>query len=559
MLSRNDLIEVSAPRRRVLRILWIDPGRTVAYVFDVNAAAGEAELVRLQALQADVEEGRARRLDADPFLVIVNQELLPPRHIAVRERAWAVVQALAGMEPAIYQPRKRGQLIAEYTARHGISHPTVYRYLRRYWQRGQTPNALLPDYANSGAPGRTRSCSEGVKRGRPRKDAASPGVNVDQAMRRIFRVASASHAATEPRFSRRAAYEAMIRDFFGLRSVDAATRRVQRDPPGGDVPSFGQFSYWLDQDGFPAQPAFPLPLSAQARVAAPGAPGEIFHLEVACADVQLVSHADRSLLAGRPNLYVVSDAFSGLVAGVYASLEAPSCQHALMAIANCAADKAGFCGRYGRSIDACEWPARHLPAVLQAAPELLAKKGEESLLNNFGVRCVPARPAPGAWRQAVEKRFGLRDAAEGPPDTPTLGPLDAAIDIGQFTRIVIDSVIEHNLGQRDGPAPVQLWDWGLRQRGSQLRQYPEEVVRCCLLPVAEAAVTPEGICLHGAYYSCALAVEQRWFERARRRGRWHVRVAYDVDDPDTIYLLDAASPLQFQPCRISRRSPPAQA
>ncbi len=37
---------------------------------------------------------------------------------------------------------------------HKVTKATVYKLLRRYWQRGQTPNALIPDYKNSGAPGK---------------------------------------------------------------------------------------------------------------------------------------------------------------------------------------------------------------------------------------------------------------------------------------------------------------------------------------------------------------------------------------------------------------------
>jgi hypothetical protein len=99
-------------------------------------------------------------------------------------------------------------------------------------------DALLPDYGNSGAPGKTRGANEGVKRGRPRKSGDHPGLNTDAAMRATFRAAVARYAATHPEFSRRAAYRQMLHDYF-------------RDRPPADLPSFGQFSYWLDKDGAP--------------------------------------------------------------------------------------------------------------------------------------------------------------------------------------------------------------------------------------------------------------------------------------------------------------------
>ena len=58
-------------------------------------------------------------------------------------------------------------------------------------------------------------------------------------MRATFRAAVARYTATHPEFSRRAAYRQMLQDYY-------------RDRPPADLPSFGQFSYWLDKDGAPS-------------------------------------------------------------------------------------------------------------------------------------------------------------------------------------------------------------------------------------------------------------------------------------------------------------------
>ena len=148
--------------------------------------------------------------------------------------------------------RQRGQLIARANAAHGVSHPTIYRYLRRYWQRGQTPNALLPDYCNSGGKGKVRQASAGVKRGRPRKNGADdgPGLNADEEIRRTFRVAIARYAAGHAKFSRLGAYQQMLDEFFVERRIDADSGRVVSLPAraAAMLPTFGQFNYWLDHD-----------------------------------------------------------------------------------------------------------------------------------------------------------------------------------------------------------------------------------------------------------------------------------------------------------------------
>ena len=54
---------------------------------------------------------------------------------------------------------------------------SIYRFARRYWQRGQIPNALVPDYKNSGAKGQKRRAT--TKLGRPRKYMPCTGALID--------------------------------------------------------------------------------------------------------------------------------------------------------------------------------------------------------------------------------------------------------------------------------------------------------------------------------------------------------------------------------------------
>jgi hypothetical protein len=234
MLLKNDLLYYPAQARTV-RILWIDSAASVAYTFEIGAKGAHPEIAALHALHADVGARRAQLLLVDPYALRADPSLLPARHRQVRDRAWAVVQALVADQPAIYQARQRGRMVMAQSALHGVSHPSIYRYLRRFWERGQHPDTLLPDYKNSGAPGKTRGCSADVKRGRPRKVGSPPGLNADDGIRRTFRAAVARYSATHAQFSRRGAYRQMIEDFFDPRQADR-------------LPTFGQFNYWIEKD-----------------------------------------------------------------------------------------------------------------------------------------------------------------------------------------------------------------------------------------------------------------------------------------------------------------------
>ena len=582
MLLRNDLLHYTHPSPRTVRILWIAPEQSHAYVFDVAARSADVELVQLSVLHADIRAGRASVLPADPYLMVVSQDLLPPKHLQLRARAWEIIEPLVALEPGIYEARQRGQLIARATGTHGVSHPTIYRYLRRYWQRGQTPNALLPDYCNSGGKGKVRQASAGIKRGRPRKNGADegPGLNADEEIRRTFRVAIARYAAGHAKFSRLGAYEQMLDEFFVERRIDEESGRVLTTPAGRSavLPTFGQFNYWLDHDddrppevarrsdgaAAPWQPAAGVPASVNGQPVAlspqtlpPGRPGAGFYLDAVCAEVQLVSRADRQQAIGRPRIYLALDSFSRLVTGVYIGLGPASWPQAMLALAHCGADKQRYSQQYGRRIDAAQWPCRHLPETLFANAALMDGSGDGgrndgagALLNNFNVRCVAVDDGPSDWKAVLEKRFRLlAPDADGAPCR-----LDGVLDLAQFTRIVIDCILYYNnrhpLRHAGNATARQLWDRGVADRGGSLKTYPEHLIRCSLMPVVAARVTADGIRLFDSTYTCARAIDERWFERARLRGQWSVQVAHDPANLDMVYLLDASAPMQFHACHL---------
>lgn len=241
MFLPNDVIRYAAPLRTI-RVLWIDRQRALAYTFELGLAHSQPRTVALAALVDDVQQQRARLLLDDPFAAPPAPPLLPQKYRDLQAKAWDIVSSLQAQAPTLYQPRERARMVALCAEAHGVSRPSVLRYLRRFWERGQTIDALLPDYGNSGARGKTRGASAGVKRGRPRKSGEHPGLNADAEMRAVFRAAVARYVATHPTFSRRAAYRRMLEDFY-------------RGHAPGAVPSFGQFSYWLDKDGAPAEAA----------------------------------------------------------------------------------------------------------------------------------------------------------------------------------------------------------------------------------------------------------------------------------------------------------------
>jgi len=213
MLIRNDVLLYAGPSSRAVRILWVDPGRTMAVTFALGTPGAWPISTPLRVLEADVQNRRARLLLRDPYAARPPAAAPTLAQLAARDRAGAVIGALTASSTAVFHAQERRRMVAETAAANGLSAATVHRYLRRYWEGGQTQDALWPE------------------------EAATPCAAVQAApeTRQTFRMAVTRYASTHSAFSRRAAYRQMLEDFYPERTIAA-------------LPTFGQFNYWIDKD-----------------------------------------------------------------------------------------------------------------------------------------------------------------------------------------------------------------------------------------------------------------------------------------------------------------------
>ena len=219
MLIRNDVLLYAGPSSRAVRILWVDPSQTMTFTFALGVPGAWPVLTPLRVLEADVQNRRARLLLRDPYAARPPQAAPTLAQLAARDRAGAVITALTSSSTAVFNAQERRRMVAEVAAAHRLATATVHRYLRRYWEGGQTQDALWPEET---APGRTTSRRRGT-------------IQAEPEVRSTFRMAVTRYAATHSAFSRRAAYRQMLEDFYPERTIDA-------------LPTFGQFNYWIDKD-----------------------------------------------------------------------------------------------------------------------------------------------------------------------------------------------------------------------------------------------------------------------------------------------------------------------
>jgi len=575
----NNLIQRSGASSEVLteRILWLDEGEDLAFVIEVEGRKGMPRYVKVSELKEEVELGYLSILTEDKWARVLDEQKLSNKQKSIRDRAWEIIEPLviSEAEPDIFDKKFHRLLIKEAALKHGVTIPTVYKYLRKFWQRGKIKNSLLPDYENSGAPGKERTARE-KKRGKPRKYAFDPkigvGINVDESVKKIFRVAISRFYQNPKENSLATAYELMLKEYFAEDFYFEGNARKPILIPQDQKPTFSQFKYWYEKElniektqisrGGARKYALESRALLSSSTAEVYGPGSRYQIDATVADVYLVSRYNRNWIIGRPVVYLIVDVFSRMVVGIDVGLEGPSWIVAMMALANAAADKVTFCREYGISIAEEDWACHHMPDAILGDRGEMESRMVENLIANLNVRIENAAPYRGDLKGIVERHFRTIHQKVKPfmpgyviPDAnKRLGKdyrLDAKLDIYQFTEIIIHCVLHHNNGHylesydrdatlvsEDVPAiPVELWKWGIRNRSGQLNSFPEDIVKLNLMPTASARIAEDGIRFKKMRYSCEKAIRENWFERARIKKRTEqIEISYDPRNTNYLYI-----------------------
>lgn len=571
MLRINDVVTHVDIRYRILVVsdtqyTWID----------IDSDKAFPEQISLAEVNLEILSEALRKVD-DPFLHLAAQ--IPEKGSAaqkVRDKRLATIEMLIS-HPEIYYRSGRGSLIQQAVDASGSAKKTLYSYLRQYWQRGCTPNALLPDYDNSGARGEKRATSD-KKLGRPRSISPGAGAIIDSSIERMFRIVLDRYYLTEKSHSLPYAHR-RFEDMFETANPDELKENF---PTIRQLRHFYEREYiWPDRIRLRAnkinyqKDIKPLQGTATAGVHGPGARYEI---DATIADIYLLS-ADRQSIIGRPTLYAVIDVYSRLIAGFYVGLENPSYVTAMLALVNAMTDKVQLCQSYGYNIESENWPSIGIPdAILADRGELLGYQ-IEYLEQAFGVRIENTPPYRGDAKGIVERNFRTLQADFKPfaPGVVTGNivrkrggkdyRLDATLTLDEFTKIIIGSILHRNQHSvlvkydRDpempdtlAPIPINIWQWGIQNRSGRLRNTSEAALKIALLPRQKVTLSDYGIQCFGAFYTCRELLESGWLHRTRQQRPSSFIAAYDPAAADMIYVFPDAGQPSYWECSLTDRS-----
>jgi hypothetical protein len=549
-------------------VLWISANNSYGYWYNLSNNLRTPIHFISDDIKNGELEGRYKISDYAINLYISNESLLNDTERTHRDRIWEMMRGALENEPDIYDHKNRGKLLRKVAEESGVKWNNLYVYLDKYWRSGKMKNAFLPNFHNRGGKGMDRKFGE-RRNGRRASYANAPGKVLTEQDKERFALSVKRYYHNQNKFTLKVVYERLLQDYYSIRSEDGLDK-LSLFPPN-EIPSFRQFSYWYsknrdiiaEQKKRDGERKFEL--SGRSVIGRSDfglmGPGAQFQIDATVGDLYLVSQFDRSNLIGRPVLYFVIDAFSRIVTGMSVGLEGPSWNGMRMALANMAANKVGYCLKFGVKINESEWPCHHLPSALLGDRGELVSKNADNLANMLGIRVVNAPAYRADLKGIVEQHFrtiNTNSVALLPgsvkPDMSKRGGhdyrLDAKLDIRQFTQIIIKCVLYYNnyhymdyyekndamMGSEVKYIPIKLWEWGIRNISGSLRSLSEEQVKLAVMPTANATVTEKGIRFKGLFYICDKAVRESWFEKARARKSWQVNILYDQCDMSYIYI-----------------------
>lgn len=583
----------------VERILWIDAAASQIVTIELTEQRVLPRLRQYDEIVSALDNGAARVATVDPSVGRLRPEQeIPETHRRRRDEAWELIAPLVadGNSEVMLSRKRRGKMIAEIAARSGRNKSSIYGLLDRYWKGGGSKNALLPNFDRCGGRGKRRLADSprgGPKRGSPKKYSGaggqSEGINITAEIERRFERGIKRFYETSDRLSLSQAFQRTLETFFhrGFTIINGAPTPIL--PPADELPTERQFRYWYErayrdlrrekiarhgEREYQLRHREVLGDSTQMAFG----PGSLYQIDATPADIYLVSSLDRTRIIGRPVIYVCIDVFSRMITGLCVTLEGPSWVGAMLALDNVLSDKVAFCAEYGITIQEEDWPCHYLPEGL------LADRGEfegyqaDHLVNALNVRISNTPPYRADWKGIIERHFRIANErvihfTPGAVCHPRVRGgadyrLDAALTLDEFRRLLICYALDHNqnhylpwyrkdewqIADEVERYPLELWNWGVRNRAGRLRTAPRDLARLHLLPRKSATITYRGIHLErDLYYTCDLAQREGWFARARARGAWKVEISYDPRVSETIYLhLDGGARLES--CRLVEAS-----
>ena len=584
----NDVVESRvqhAPFSAPARILWIDRDNDLTVLMTISNPPRKPWNFSWATLNALIEENGLRYVEivVPTYMKALESEIRDEER-AIRDANWNRIEPLIKSQRVgeIFMPGAMGKMIADHAqeiAKERNSQPdrkSLYRLLYRYWLFGSLRNALLRNFVNAGAPGTIRQYTKGKLPGRPPKalglvsELRAKILSDDD--KQAIRLGYALYKDNEVKTQTDAYIRTLNKFYRAYHGVPGFSDDDVVLKPIAELPTLTQFQYWgkkafdeitvmRSRKGERKWEKDHRAIKGRANHGLHG-PCHRYEIDATIADVYLVSRFNRNWIIGRPVVYVVVDVFSRMIVGIFVGLEGPSWNGARQALLNAFSDKVSFCATHGIQIRPEDWPCFHLPQEICAdRGEMLGFAAEEGIVSGLGIDLAIPPPYRPDWKAIVESRFRLLNQLTQIHWTPggvaerikERGQrdyrLDATLDLKEFTKIMIASILHYNHHSRQpdwmnqdmiatniDPTPIGIWNWGVEHGLGTPNVRSEELVKLYLMNKSSGTVRAGGIYFAGMYYVTEDGSDDMRYARARAKGREKIDVWHDSTKPETIWI-----------------------
>jgi hypothetical protein len=579
MIHINQVFQYSCNSKR-FRV--IDIQESYVYIVDIDTTSAMPTQELYTSLETDINQGELLAV-SDPYVKAILDNELTEVQFQKREKDWDIVEKfiIPNMNNLL-KKKGREKKISEIVMQTGLGKTKIKKILSRYWQRGMSKNAMLPDYINSGGRGKEKTLSK-EKAGRPRRVTVSgeiqTGINITEEVKLQFEHSINKYYRKTNNFSLNDVYHFILRDFYSDRYKENGEIKY-RVWEANRIPSYHQFYYWFKKLEDPKKDIqfrksakeYELkyrPLLSNSKSETNG-PGTRFQIDATIADIYLVSSLDRNRIIGRPVIYAVMDVYSRIITGLYVGLEGPSWLGAMMALDNMVADKVEFCKQYNIDIEEDQWPTHHLPEIIIADRGEFEGYSVENLINNLNIIIENTTAYRGDLKGIVERKFRTLNGKVKQKSPGAIQKeyrergdrdyrLDATLNLKEFASIIITLVLHHNhkiiekypmekemITDNIVPTPINLWNWGIKNRKGRLRTINRKILRLNVLPRGKATISRAGIKFKNLHYGSRHAIEEQWYLKLKNKS---IEIVYDPRNVEKIYIPHDGG-MDFEICSL---------
>ena len=403
--------------------------------------SGEVNLVHQQRVQDENTESRS---------ITVND--------AFKEKLAIVTEIDRTFGPLyedLIQRGKRNETIQNLILNYSYKKSNIYNLIRKWLQSGFNKNALI-DHRNA----KKSLTSYTNKTGRPRNPDVNhvkmidAGIPLTNDVREHFEYGKRELLSGRSK-NIRSAYSAVLGKYYTRIIVDDNTVRKER-LPANECPTEAQFRYFIRKN-VPKETLDRVKTSAREvrndkrlllsdSLYGIKGPMDIVEIDECELDVSLVSVEDRSIVVGRPVLYVMIDVYSRLIVGYSISFENNSIRGLTNCLLSLSDNMEEKCRKFGINLKPGLWPSGYLPYCIRSdyGSEYLSHAFTD-ICNALNIRKELVPPATGSLKGLVEQCFHQIHSRQN-PNLQHKGLIEKRYDSDHHKTATLNII--HNAQQR---------------------------------------------------------------------------------------------------------------